>query len=93
MSCNDKEYATSERITHWVERLEQQVEELLLKKKPDEIGELSAKDRLALATKYLALLQHFLLLAQKSEATTPNNAAQQTLEKIMESMRGELPLA
>ncbi|HTK10280.1 MAG TPA: hypothetical protein VL485_24130 [Ktedonobacteraceae bacterium] len=90
MNYNDKEYVTSERITRWVERVEQQVEELLAKKKPEEIGELSAKDRLALATKYLALLQRFLLLAQKSEAATPDNSAQQELVKIRESMRGEL---
>ena len=92
---SDQIYATcdtSERITHWVERLEQQAEELL-KLEPEAMDELSAKERLVLGARYLTLLQHFLRLAQHAEASTPDNSTQQAVEKISEHLRGEWPPA
>jgi hypothetical protein len=82
----------NERITYWIELLEEQAEDLLEERVSDEDDQLSAKDRLTLGTRYIALLQRFLQLAQRVEATTPNDSMQATLKEIAERMRGDWPL-
>jgi len=81
-----KEQAPNQRITRWLERLEWQIEALL---EDVVLDDLSTKDRLTLATRYIQQMQHFLRLSQQVEANTRSNEEQAVIESMKAWMRGE----
>jgi hypothetical protein len=80
---------TEQRFIYWIERLEAQIEALLRNVSGKE---LTPKESLDLAAKYLTLLQRFLLLTQKADFTTQSNHTQRVLDSIRSYMRGEWPM-
>ncbi len=60
-----------------------------------DLDELSAKERLDLAVKFISLKQRFLLIAQQQQAATPAGRTEILLAAVMRQMRGETndPLA
>jgi hypothetical protein len=78
----------SQRIGHWLERMEQQIEYLLV---DIDYSKLNERARMDLAVKFLELLQRFLSLSQRVEASTPSNSSERLLESIRSRMRGEWP--
>lgn len=78
-----------QRINTWIERLEQQANDLIAGVALDE---LSAKERVDLAVKIMGQLQRFLALRQQAEqAASPAPAAntQVLIANLMRQMRGE----
>ena len=80
------ENSPNHRITRWLERLESQTEALL---QDIVLDDLTPKDRLILAAKYLQHIQHFFLLSQHIEANTKSAEEQAVIESMKAWMRGE----
>ena len=81
-----KENPPNHRITRWLERLEWQTEALL---EDIVLDDLSPKDRLTLAAKYIQHIQHFFLLSQQIEVNTRSAEEQAVIEAMKAWMRGE----
>jgi hypothetical protein len=78
-----------QRIAAWVERLEERAGTLI---DGANLDELSAKERLDLAVKFLSLTQRFISLAMQAQSNTTQGHSDILLTTLMRHMRGESDL-
>lgn len=82
----DNHQRQQQRITSWIDRLENQAQTLM---DGANLDELSAKERLDLAVKFIALKQRFILIEQQTTSGTPAGRTDVLLAAVMRQMRGE----
>lgn len=83
---NQKDSKQQQRINDAIQRMDDQAQALI---DGADLDELSSKERLDLAVKFISLKQRFLLIAQQQQAATPQGRTEIMLTAIMRQMRGE----